>query len=47
MLLPRMIEDMLRLTVDVIFPRIKTKKKKNGNNNLNSTMNSPLKGRVK
>ena len=27
-LLPRMIEDMLRLTVDVTFPKIKSKKKK-------------------
>lgn len=29
MYIPRMIEDMLRLTVDVIFPKSKTKKRKN------------------
>ena len=43
-----MIEDMLKLTVDVIFPRIKSKKKKTNNINvLNSTMTSPLKARIK
>lgn len=42
-----MIEDMLKITVDVIFPRIKNKKKKNNNTAFNSTMASPLKARIK
>ena len=41
-LLPRMIEDMLKLTVDVLFPK-HTKKRKNKKKHMKSTSNIGLK----
>lgn len=41
--LPRMIEDMLRLTIDHIFPKNKWKKKKSSQNSNAINLSSPLK----